>query len=164
MASTVEVRQATAADQATIRAMIRRARINPMGLKWPRFVVAVDGDTVVGVAQVKVHKQGSRELASVATAPDRQGGGIASRMIGELLARESGTVYLYCEQKLVRFYERFGFREVADDEVAGDLMGKVRLGRFFTRIASFVMREPIRLAVMRRDAAGASNGLDATGV
>jgi N-acetylglutamate synthase-like GNAT family acetyltransferase len=118
----------------------------------------------VGVAQVKVHKQGSRELDSVATAPDRQGEGIASRLIGVLLAREAGTIYLYCEQKLVPFYERFGFREVANGEVAGDLMGKVRMGRFFTRIASFVMREPIRLAVMRRDAAGASNGLDATGV
>jgi N-acetylglutamate synthase-like GNAT family acetyltransferase len=134
-----------------------------MGLKWPYFVVAVDGDAVVGVAQVKVHKRGTRELASVATAPDRQGEGIASRLIGELLAREAGTVYLYCEQKLVPFYERFAFREVADSEIAGDLMGNVRLGRFFTRVGSVVMREPIRLAVMRRDAAEASTESSVTG-
>ena len=40
--SEVILRPATAADFPAIRALIRRVRINPYGLDWRRFLVAVD--------------------------------------------------------------------------------------------------------------------------
>jgi hypothetical protein len=36
----VTIRPATAEDQGTIRRFIKDARLNPMSLNWPNFVVA----------------------------------------------------------------------------------------------------------------------------
>ena len=69
-----QIRPATQADQPAITAMVRAAGINPLSLHWPRFRVAEDAGRVVGVAQIKIHGDASRELASLAVAPDRQGG------------------------------------------------------------------------------------------
>src|SRR4051812_37601455 len=106
----VTIRPAVAADQAAIKRIIHEAEINPNHLDWPRFVVAEVGGKVVGVGQVKPHKDGSRELASIAVIPDYQRQGIASRIINTLLAREHEPLYLMCEVKNETFYERFGFR------------------------------------------------------
>src|SRR5690348_16699724 len=92
----VGIREATEADQATIRAIIREAQLNPMNLDWPRFLVAEDGGQVVGIGQVKPHSDGSRELASIAVIPSRQRGGIGRQLIRALLAREAGPLYLVC--------------------------------------------------------------------
>ncbi len=106
----IAIRRATRADQPLIRQIVRRARINPLGLDWRRFLVADECGHVVGIGQVKPHWDGSRELASIATIPARQGQGVASRVIAALLAQERGDVYLVCRSALEPFYRRFGFR------------------------------------------------------
>ena len=53
MPGSIYLRRATAADQPQIDALIRTVGINPMGLKWPRFVVADEGGRIVGAGQVK---------------------------------------------------------------------------------------------------------------
>ena len=61
------IRKATRGDAAFIRRLIWQVGINPLGLDWQRFVMAVHGHGVrIGCAQLKMHKDGSRELASVA--------------------------------------------------------------------------------------------------
>jgi hypothetical protein len=40
----------------------RRARLNPNGIDWPRFVVTTIGDALVGAVQMRRHADGSREL------------------------------------------------------------------------------------------------------
>jgi len=115
------IRRATEADQPTIRRLIAQARINRMSLNWPNFVVAQDdeseGGAIVGVGQVKPHSDGSRELASIAVIPARQGQGIGSAIIGTLLARELRAVlHLTCRRELQGYYERFGFRTLAPSE------------------------------------------------
>jgi N-acetylglutamate synthase-like GNAT family acetyltransferase len=113
----IVVRAATAADQPVIRRIVRQARINPTGLAWPRFVVAEADGQVVGTGQVKPHRDGSRELASIATVPLMQHRGVAREIIEALLAREQGALYLVCRAELVPFYERFGFRVAARREL-----------------------------------------------
>lgn len=103
------LRNATAEDQPAIRRIVRAANINPTGLDWPRFVVAEDGGAIVGVGQVKPHRDGTRELASIAVIPPRQGQGIGSAIIEELLRREKGTLHLTCRRPMQGYYERFGF-------------------------------------------------------
>ena len=49
MLATVRIRPAVEADQATIKAMARAARLVPRGLHWPRFLVAEEGGHVVGI-------------------------------------------------------------------------------------------------------------------
>jgi hypothetical protein len=44
--------------------MVREARINPRNLHWSRFLLAEEGGRIVGIGQVKIHKNGTREVAS----------------------------------------------------------------------------------------------------
>ncbi len=135
------------ADQATIRAMIREAGINPMSLHWPHFIVAEADGRTVGVAQVKRHRDGSRELASVAVVPDRQGTGIGSALVRELIARHGQDVlHLTCLDARQGYYERFGFRRLTRAEYP-PYFGRMvpifnSIGRLFRQ----------RIIVMRREA------------
>jgi N-acetylglutamate synthase-like GNAT family acetyltransferase len=111
------IRPATSADQATIIRLIKEANLNRMGLKWPNFVVAEEDGAIVGLGQVKSHGDGSRELASIAVVPARQGQGIGSTVIKTLLAREQVVVlHLTCRRELGGYYERFGFRRLVAAE------------------------------------------------
>jgi N-acetylglutamate synthase-like GNAT family acetyltransferase len=84
-----------------------------MGLDWPNFMVAEEDGAVVGVGQAKSHGDGTRELASIAVAPARQGQGIGSAIIKALLAREVGVVlHLTCRRQLQGYYERFAFQRL----------------------------------------------------
>jgi N-acetylglutamate synthase-like GNAT family acetyltransferase len=104
---------ATPAQQGAIKALVRAARINPLSLDWRRFVVALDENgLVIGCGQVKPHRDGSWELASIATAPAWQGQGVARAIIEHWLSNGPRPLWLTCVSTLVPFYTRFGFREV----------------------------------------------------
>ncbi len=107
------IRPATEGDQRTIRRLIREARLPPMNLQWPNFVIAEEDGAIIGVGQVKSHSDGSRELASIAVIPGRQREGIGRAVINTLLAREAGVVlHLSCRSELQGYYERFSFRRL----------------------------------------------------
>ena len=137
------LRDATAEDQPTIRQIVRAANINPTGLNWPRFIVAEDGGAIVGVGQVKPHRDGTRELASIAVLPARQGQGIGTAIIQDLVRRENATLHLTCRSRLQGYYERFGFRRLESRDYppyfARMLPILNTLGRFF-RVQVIVMR------------------------
>lgn len=139
------MRPAGPADRAVIRRMIRRAGINPLGLTWRRFVlVEAEGD-VIGCGQVKVHGDGSRELASLAVAPAWQGRGMARAIIEQLQRQAGPPLWLTCREGLVPLYRRFGFREVTDPSKLTPYFRRLMwLARFFLRI----MRPEEGLAVM----------------
>ena len=106
---------ATSTDQATIKAIIHANRINPMALKWPQFVLAVTADhTIIGCGQVKPHRDGSRELASIAVLPDWRNQGIATAIINYLLTIHQPPLWLTCSSKLIPFYQKFSFIEIKD--------------------------------------------------
>src|ERR1700674_4237678 len=141
------IRTATEADQPTIRRLIKQAKLNPMSLDWPNFVVAEEDRAIVGVGQVKAHGDGSRELASIAVVPARQSQGIGRALIEALLARELGVVlHLTCRRELESFYERFGFRSLQPAEYP-------RYFRRFIPLVNLVMRlSGTQILVMRREA------------
>ena len=141
------IRPATAADQQTIRRMIREAGINPMSLHWPNFLVAEEDGRTIGIGQVKRHGDGSRELASMAVVPERQGEGIGSAVIRELLALHGHEVlHLTCLTKRRGYYERFGFHRLERAEYPPYFKRLVpvfnSIGRLFGQ----------RIIVMRREA------------
>ena len=143
------IRDATDADQATISRLIREANINRMSLKWPNFVVAEDEGAIVGVGQVKTHGDGSRELASIAVVPLRQGQGIGSAIIKTLLEREPGVVlYLTCRSQLEHYYERFGFRTLRAAEYPPYFKRMIPIVNTVARVFR------MRILVMRREAVG----------
>ena len=113
-----KLRPAGAEDSIAIRELIHQVGINPLGLHWERFVLAVDDQgTMIGCGQVKQHRDGSRELASIAVAKAWREQGVASAIIHHLMELETGRIFLTCRVGLGSFYQRFGFRQAAPDEL-----------------------------------------------
>ncbi len=114
----IKLRPAAEGDQAQIKRMVAAARINPTGLDWQRFVVAAtaQGD-IIGCGQIKPHRDGSSELASVVVEPAWRSQGIASQIIGHLIGSHSGLLYLTCRGGLESFYNRFGFISLSPEEM-----------------------------------------------
>jgi len=140
----IQIRPARAADQTSINVMVRQARINLFDLDWRRFVVAAEADQIVATGQVRRHFDGSRELASIATAPSHQGRGLAGDVIRALLAADAaqpGPLFLMCKANLEPFYVHFGFRTAGGD----NLPPYFRLMRFGMRFwdGRVMVREPL---------------------
>ena len=56
----ITIRAPTQADQSTIVSIIREAKINPRNLHWEHFRIAEEDGKIVGIRQVKVHKEGTQ--------------------------------------------------------------------------------------------------------
>ena len=113
-----QLHPANAEDMPAIRSLIRETGINPLGLDWRRFIVAVNGDPqLIGTGQIKPHRDGSRELASIAVRPGWRRQGVARAIIERLLSENSGILYLTCREHLGIFYARFGFQVIEGAEM-----------------------------------------------
>ncbi len=92
--------------------MVTGARLNPLGLDWRRFTVAVDGTgTVVACTQLKPHGD-ARELASLVVAPGWRDRGLGSHLVRHVQGEAGPPLWLTCRSALTPFYERHGFHEV----------------------------------------------------
>lgn len=126
---TTSIRPARESEDRSIKNLIHLVGINPMGLDWKRFVVAVnEQDEMIGCGQLKPHGTDILELASIAVYPEHQGRGVARLIIEHLLKDAPRPLYLMCESSLGSFYEKFGFRDIAYEEMP----------RYFQRISKLV--------------------------
>lgn len=126
------LRPATEDDFPEIKALIRQVRINPAGLDWRRFTVAVNGSgQMIACAQLKPVSGALTELASLAVRPVCRRQGIARALIERLLAGAPRPVYLTCRSSLGAFYEKFGFRALDVEEVPGYYRRLQRLAGIF---------------------------------
>lgn len=148
---TVNIRPAAESDQGRIVQLIRQARLNQRNLYWSNFLVAEVAGEVVGVRQLKRHPQGTREIASGFVLPAYRRQGISARLMNEILSRESGPLYLMCDQKWTGYYEGFGFRKVEPRELPADFGREYSLGRIITTFLSLFARRKIRVVPMKRD-------------
>ncbi len=130
------LRPATESDFPAIRRLIHEVGINPMSLDWHRFVIAVDGDDrMLGCGQLKPHGKDLIELASIAVESNYRDRGIARAIIEHLLERAPRPVYLICRSSLGPFYERWGFRSLALQEMPAYFRRLARLARVFAPLA-----------------------------
>ncbi|HMB21941.1 MAG TPA: GNAT family N-acetyltransferase [Anaerolineales bacterium] len=140
------IRPARETDAAQIQDLIHLVGINPMGLDWKRFVVAVDDrDEMVGCGQLKPHGQEVLELASIAVYPEQQGNGIARLIIERLLKESPRPLYLMCESSLGPFYEKFGFQAIPYEEMPRYFQRMSKLAGLVTTLA----RRQERLLIMK---------------
>jgi GNAT superfamily N-acetyltransferase len=140
------LRPATAADQRPVTSLIRAVRINPWKLDWRRFLVAVDEQgTLIGCGQVKPHRDGSRELASIAVTRKWRGRGVARALIEQLMASAGPPLWLTCASRLMPLYLKFHFREVTD---ASDMPPYFRRLHRLTKPLLWLARSQEHLAVM----------------
>ncbi len=142
------LRPATAADAKAIRRIINLVGINPTGLSWKRFVLAEDGEgKIIGCGQVKPHKDGSLELASIAVLPEWRGKGVARRIIESLLQQYPGRLYLTCRSPLEPLYRKFGFEAIEQADMPPYVQQISRLAALYHRLS----HETDHLSVMRRN-------------
>ena len=148
----VTYRPATNADQPAINRLIREVQINPMDVKWTNFLVAVDdaSGAVVGTGQIKRHRDGSYELASIGTLPAYRGQGIAHQIITQLLARHAGELYLTCMDNMESLYQEFGFRTIGPDEMPPFFRRMTKLAGAFIHFGG----DGRKLLVMKRQGGG----------
>jgi N-acetylglutamate synthase-like GNAT family acetyltransferase len=140
-----EIRPAREAEAAAIKELIHMVGINPTGLDWKRFLVAVDAaGQVLACGQVKPHGQEILELASIATHPDHRGRGLARNIIEALLENTPRPLYLMCIAHNGPMYEKFGFAAIDVEQMP----------RYFRRIKKLfdvanVIRRSEELLVMK---------------
>jgi ribosomal protein S18 acetylase RimI-like enzyme len=141
------IRPAVPEDFPLIRALIHAVKINPTGLDWHRFLVAVTPENIfLGCGQIKPHSDGSLELASIAVQEQARGQGVARAVIQELLLREpTRPLYLMCRARLESLYIRFGFHKVGLTEMPLYFRRISRAERLFNSAA----KPEDRLSVMQ---------------
>jgi len=109
---TVSIRAAVESDRPAILGLMRRGDFNRINLQPSCFLVAEEAGQVVGIGQIKRHREGTPELASLVVAAERRGSGVGSALVRALIARHHGALYLFCLAELEGYYERFGFHRV----------------------------------------------------
>ena len=123
------LRPALASDAPAIRDLIHRVGINPLDLDWRHFSIAASADSrFMGCGQLKQHRDGSFEFASLAVEQQYRGQGVARAIIGHFQAHSPRPLYLMCQPALAPFYEKFGFR----------VMEKEALPPYFRRLLRLV--------------------------
>ena len=147
----IVIRSAQQEDQETIVSYIQRAKINPRNLHWQNFLVAEDNGKIVGIRQVKVYKQGTREVASGFVLPEYRRRGISAQLMNELLARETGPLYTMVNPKRASYYEKFGFQPVVVSQLPADFRREYRIGRIVTTLLSLFRKEKIRIVPLKRE-------------
>ena len=145
-----QVRPATAEDQAAITRLVHQARLNPRGLDWRRFVIAEAGGAPIGVAQVRRHADGSRELASLVVLSEHRDRGVAGRMIDALLPDEPGPVFTLVDRRYAQHFTRWDFHPVDPADLPRSIARQLRIGRLATAIGSLLIHDRIRLLALRR--------------
>ena len=140
------LRPARESESRQIKDLIQFVGINPMGLDWKRFIVAVnEKDEMIGCGQLKPHGADILELASIAVYPEYQGRGVARAVIETLVKDSPRPLYLMCESSLGSLYEKFGFRGITYDEMPRYFQRISKLAGLVTTLA----RREERLLVMK---------------
>lgn len=147
----ITVRQALKKDRFAIRALIYRACLNPFNLSWQRFMVAEHAGKVIGVRQVKIHRDGSREVASGLVLPRYRRQGVSRRVMAALLEGEKNPLYLMCDAKWADYYVQFGFQQEHPQQLPSCFLREYRIMKTVFGIASrLVLGEKLRVITMKR--------------
>ncbi len=146
------IRPAHANEASIIKAMIRHEQLDPLNVHWQNFLVAVEGERIIGIGQVKPYRSG-RELGSLAVVADRRECGVGGALIKALIARENGPLLLFCLSFREPYYSKFGFRRAGISDLPGEFKVKYAVGALFTRLMKY------RVIAMKRPATEAAVGL-----
>ena len=147
------IRPAIETDQIAIRTLVHSERLNPYGLDWPNFMVAVIGRALVGAVQLRRHRDGSRELGSLVVRQEARRRGIASRLINALLAGTNERVLLITIESFAARYERWGFRRIEPAVAPAAIRRNYRIGSLASVTALFKLSRIRRLVILDRDKA-----------
>ena len=123
------IESATERDLPEIRALLGQLHLPLSGVDehLPTMLVAREGQQIVGTAALEMYADGAL-LRSVAVEPRRQGMQLGHQLTDAALqlaaARGATTVFLLTTTA-ERFFPRFGFEQIARDEVPPSVRASV---------------------------------------
>lgn len=145
------IRKAIRSDQSEILKLVRSENLNPMKIKWKNFIVAESKeDGIKAIGQLKEHRDGSIELASLVVKTEFRGQGLARKLIEILTEGCVEPVYLMCRSGLGDFYQRFGFNAISEEDMPRYFK---RISKLFDRVKGIIGREE-SLLIMRLNPRG----------
>jgi amino-acid N-acetyltransferase len=141
----INIRAANAADEATIKAMVKRAQLDPTNLHWENFLLAEHEGQIIAMGQLKPYPD-CTELGSLVTLRQYRGQKVASRIIAALEAKAKFPLYLICRDKMEAYYQRFAYQTIPWRQAPRSLKLKVSFTWLFRPFG-------IRVLVMRKSSA-----------
>jgi amino-acid N-acetyltransferase len=144
------IRQAVALDQVAITRLVHSERLNPHGLAWQNFVVAISGAALIGAVQMRQHPEGSRELGSLVVSREHRGHGIAGHLINALLARHPSPVHVITRSTNAVHYRPWGFARIDPRDAPRTVRRHRLMGQMVSVMSLITGRRPRRLVVLRR--------------
>jgi amino-acid N-acetyltransferase len=135
------IRPASTQDIKSIRMLVWSARLDPTQLRWQQFwVIECSGD-LVACGQLR-NFAGAQELGSLVVMKDWRDRGLGSYLAKHLIAQATEPLYLEClGKRLASFYTRFGFVEVAVQELPQSVKFKFGL----SNLAKTLFRIPLTI-------------------
>jgi N-acetylglutamate synthase-like GNAT family acetyltransferase len=106
----IVVRAASIGDVPVIREYIEKFLLDDEDLDYHQFIVAVEGDKIVGFGRIRPHKK-VYELGSIGVVESKRNQGIG-KMIIEHLVNIFPTDEVYITTDIPEYFERLGFRKM----------------------------------------------------
>ncbi|MBD2357094.1 GNAT family N-acetyltransferase [Tolypothrix sp. FACHB-123] len=139
------IRRANSEDNWPIRLLVLGAKLDPTQLRWEQFWVIECDRQLAACGQLRSFA-GIQELGSLVVAKAWRDRGLGSFLTQHLINTATGPLYLEClGQRLAEFYQRFGFVQVAFEDLPRSLKPKFRwshLGKKLIRVPVVFMHYP----------------------
>jgi N-acetylglutamate synthase-like GNAT family acetyltransferase len=126
------VREARNRDEAWLLDRIDELGVDEVAFRSRDYVIAMDEEAgkKVGFGRIRVHKGENGEyceLTGIGILPDWRGGGVGAHVIERLIenASDEGFETVYAVIGEPEYYEQFGFREIAVDDLPESLSARV---------------------------------------
>ncbi len=135
------IRPAAQADADTIKAIVRANPLDPNAVDWRYFhvlEVVEDGELVIAAIGMVHPEGGINEVDSVATVEKYRRRGYAEAIVEALMAHWGRPLYLLAEDKLIAYYQKFGFRVLEQDEAPPVMTEQAEMvNRWFGEYATY---------------------------
>ena len=113
--------QATPEDELAIFDLLKELEGDRAEFDITKFYVAKDGDTLIGCVRTKMVSNSYLELSSLAVDKNYQGRGIGSKLVEELLLKETDRpIFILTELNKESFYKKFNFNIIAHSELPSE--------------------------------------------
>jgi N-acetylglutamate synthase-like GNAT family acetyltransferase len=115
----ITYRKSTAEDLPQIIELLEKVRGDGQNMDKEDFLVAALRQKIIGCGRIKEMEDNSFELASVAVAEQFRNKGIGGKLVRMLIAQNKRRpIYLMCRKSRQNFYEKYGFREIEENELS----------------------------------------------
>jgi amino-acid N-acetyltransferase len=150
----IEIRPARTSDIKGIRALIDTFAINGRLLNKEtvtlyesvqEFIVAVDGEKIVGCGALHILWEDLAEVRTVAVSQELHGSGVGHKILNAIIerAKSIGVERLFCLTFETHFFGRHGFTEIEGTPVAPDVYTEL-LRSYDAGVAEFLDLESVK--------------------